>query len=184
MGNEAKVAQRVREFRERLGMSPAELAEKCGIDAVVLASVESGEVIPALGVMAKIARALGQRIGTFMDDQYRPDPIVTRRADACASAGEVGMLGYAAHSLAAGKSDRHMDPYRIDLVADGSARTSSHEGEELLICIEGEVELVYGEQRLTLAPGDTAYYNSVVRHSVRALGGKPASIYGVVYLPA
>ena len=60
---------------------------------------------------------------------------------------------------------------------------SSHEGEELIICLAGEVELAYGNDRFVLKPGDTAYYNSVAKHSLRALGGRPASIYGVVFMP-
>ena len=76
-----------------------------------------------------------------------------------------------------------MDPFRIEFAADGVNEVSSHEGEELIICLAGEVELAYGNDKFLLKPGDTAYYNSVVKHSLRALGGKPASIYGVVFMP-
>ena len=38
----------------------------------------------------------------------------------------------------------------------------------------------YGSGKVGKA-GDTAYYNSVVRHGLRALNGQPASIYGVVF---
>jgi quercetin dioxygenase-like cupin family protein len=45
------------------------------------------------------------------------------------------------------------------------------------------VELQYGNEKFVLKAGDTAYYNSVVKHSLKALGGKPASIYGIVFMP-
>ena len=45
------------------------------------------------------------------------------------------------------------------------------------------MELTYGNDKSVLKPGDTAYYNSVVKHGLRALGGKPASIYGIVFMP-
>jgi quercetin dioxygenase-like cupin family protein len=121
-----------------------------------------------------------------MDDQFKPDPIITRAADiesAKVSKEGVNSLGYASHSLAIGKPDRHMDPFRIEFDANGVDELSSHEGEELIICISGEVELTYGDEKQVLAPGDTAYYNSVVKHGLRALGGKPASIYGIVFMP-
>ena len=76
-----------------------------------------------------------------------------------------------------------MDPFRIEFAADGVDELSSHEGEELIICIAGEVELIYGNDTHVLKPGDTAYYNSVVKHGLKALGGKPASIYGIVFMP-
>jgi transcriptional regulator with XRE-family HTH domain len=181
-----KVGDRIRTYRERLNMSVYDLAQKSGIDEKVINSIEKGEVLPALGVLTKISRALGQRLGTFMDDQFKPDPIVTRAADV--EAGKVAKegvntLGYSSHSLAIGKPDRHMDPFRIEFEADGVDEVSSHEGEELIICLAGEVELTYGPDKTVLKPGDTAYYNAVVKHGLRALNGQPASIYGVVYMP-
>ena len=186
MFKESSVGKRIRTYREKLDMSVFDLAQKSGIDEKVINSIEKGEVLPALGVLTKLSRALGQRLGTFMDDQFKPDPIITRakdlEANAVAKEG-TNVLGYASHSLALGKPDRHMDPFRIEFAADGVDEVSSHEGEELIICIAGEVELTYGNEKSVLMPGDTAYYNSVVKHGLRALGGKPASIYGIVFMP-
>ena len=186
MFKESSVGKRIRTYREKLDMSVFDLAQKSGIDEKVINSIEKGQVLPALGVLTKLSRALGQRLGTFMDDQFKPDPIITRakdlEANAVAKEG-TNVLGYASHSLALGKPDRHMDPFRIEFAADGVDEVSSHEGEELIICIAGEVELTYGNEKSVLMPCDTAYYNSVVKHGLRALGGKPASIYGIVFMP-
>lgn len=186
MFKESSVGKRIRTYREKLDMSVFDLAQKSGIDEKIINSIEKGQVLPALGVLTKLSRALGQRLGTFMDDQFKPDPIITRakdlEANAVAKEG-TNVLGYASHSLALGKPDRHMDPFRIEFAADGVDEVSSHEGEELIICIAGEVELTYGNEKSVLMPGDTAYYNSVVKHGLRALGGKPASIYGIVFMP-
>ena len=186
MAKETSVGKRIRTYREKLEMSVYDLAQKSGIDEKIINSIEKGQVLPALGVLTKLSRALGQRLGTFMDDQFKPDPIITRAKDlASARVAKEGVneLGYSTHSLALGKPDRHMDPFRIEFAADGVDEVSSHEGEELIICIAGEVELTYGNDKSVLKPGDTAYYNSVVKHGLRALGGKPASIYGVVFMP-
>ena len=186
MSRESSVGKRIQIYRERLDMSVYDLAQKSGIEEKVINSIEKGQVLPALGVLTKISRALGQRLGTFMDDQFKPDPIITRAEDLDAKSVKkegTNALGYASHSLALGKPDRHMDPFRIEFAADGVDEVSSHEGEELIICIAGEVELTYGNDKSVLKPGDTAYYNSVVKHGLRALGGKPASIYGIVFMP-
>ena len=187
MESESKVGSRIRTYRENLDMSVYDLAQKSGVDEKLVNAIEKGQVLPALGVLTKLSRALGQRLGTFMDDQFKPDPIITRARDLeAANVTKEGTneLGYASHSLALGKPDRHMDPFRIEFAADGvNEEASSHEGEELIICIAGEVELTYGGETVTLGAGDTAYYNSVVKHGLRAVGGKPASIYGVVFMP-
>ncbi len=186
MAKETKVGERVRMYRERLDMSIYDLSQKSGISEDVINSIEKGEVLPALGVLTKLSRALGQRLGTFMDDQFKPDPIITR-ADQLSSVkvaheGE-NPAGYAYYSLAIGKPDRHMDPFRIEFTANAPTSPSSHEGEELIIVLDGTIELTYGPETTVLHAGDTAYYNSVVTHSLRALDGKPASIYGIVFLP-
>ena len=187
MDKAKKAGERIRNYREQHGWSVWDLSQRSGVDEKVINAIEKGEVMPALGVLVKLSRALDQRLGTFMDDQFKPDPIITRAADIEAKkvAGEgVNTLGYASHSLALGKPDRHMDPFRIEFSADGVDSLSAHEGEELIICIAGEVELTYGPDTTVLKAGDTAYYNSCVRHGLRALGGKPASVYGVVFMPA
>ena len=181
-----KVGARIRSYRENLGMSVEELAAKSGVSREAVEDVENGKVLPALGALTKLSRALGQRLGTFMDDQFKPDPIITRADDIESNkvAGEgMNVLGYASHSLALGKPDRHMDPFRIEFAADGVDAVQHHEGEELIICLAGEVELTYGPDKTVLKAGDTAYYNSCVRHGLRALNGQPASIYGIVFMP-
>ena len=106
-----------------------------------------------------------------MDDQFKPDPIVVR-------AGEKSL------SLAAGKPDRHMDPIRVVLPANASHDPVSFEGEAFVVCFDGEVELIYGGERTVLEPGDSAFFNSIVKHTWRAIGGQPATVYAVIYQPA
>jgi len=162
------------------------LAEKSGVSAGVIAAVEAGEVYPALGILVKLSRALGQRLGTFMDDQYHSDPVIVR---AEARTGErtshkAGVSeGFSYFPLGRGKPDRHMEPFYIDIAADAKAHYSSHEGEEFIVVISGEVELAYGSETQLLKPGDSAYYNSVVQHRVKAANGQPAKIYAVVFMP-
>ena len=186
MAKESKVGERIRMYRERLDMSIYDLSQKSGISEDVINSIEKGEVIPALGVLTKLSRALGQRHGTFMDDQFKPDPIITRAGELdavkVAHSGKTE-AGYSYYSLAVGKPDRHMDPFRVEFAPDAKPMQSSHEGEELIICISGKVELTYGNETTVLEPGDTAYYNSVVKHVLKSADGNPASIYGIVFMP-
>ena len=183
MAKEAKVGERVRIYRERLDMSIYDLSKKSGISEDVINSIEKGEVLPALGVLTKLSRALGQRLGTFMDDQFKPDPIITRAGELDAVKVAHSGKTEAGYSLAVGKPDRHMDPFRVEFAPDAEPMQSSHEGEELIICISGKVKLTYGNETTLLEPGDTAYYNSVVKHTLESADGQPASIYGIVFMP-
>ena len=46
MANENKVGKRIKTYRENLKMTLADLAEKSGVGAAVIASIEDGEVLP------------------------------------------------------------------------------------------------------------------------------------------
>ena len=72
MSNQYKVGERIRMYREQLEMSVADLSAKSGVSEEIINAIEASEVIPALGVLTKVSRALGQRLGTFMDDQFKP----------------------------------------------------------------------------------------------------------------
>jgi len=181
-----KLGTRIRTYRERLNMSVEDLAKNAGVDASLVRKAEDGEVYPPLGVMVKLSRALGQRLGTFMDDQVRPDPVITRykdRAEETASHKEGAVGKYHYYPLAKGKTDRHMEPLYIVVQPCDDSCTSSHEGEEFVIVVKGDVELVYGKERFILREGDSMHYNSVVPHHLGAANGEAAEIFAVIYTP-
>jgi len=180
-----ELGRRLRAFRERLDLTREDLATQTGLNPELLAAAEEGRTYPPLGMLLKVARALGQRLGTFMDDHYREDPLIVRaderqRATSPHHGAEEGPYRY--FSLGRGKTDRHMEPMFIELEPDQPETPSTHEGEEFVIVVTGEVFLRYGGATHTLLPGDTMYYNSIVPHFVGAKGG-PASVFAVIYQP-
>ncbi len=180
------LSTRIKTFRERLELSQAELARAAGLDVSLVQGIEDEQVYPALGVLVKLSRALGQRLGTFMDDQFRADPLVVRKDDRkeelAPHKGDVP-APYRYFPLGRGKTDRHMEPFFIRIDPHQEDAPSSHEGEEFIIVISGTVLLRYGQRTETLAPGDSTYYNSIMPHSVSAAGDVPAEIYAVVFQP-
>ena len=183
MSDSAKIGKRVKLYREKLEMSVDDLAERTSLPINLIKDIEDGKVSPALGVMVKLSRALGQRVGTFMDDQITADPVITRAADkeeGIASHKESAQGHYRYHPLGAGKADRHMEPFFIKISPTEESTMSSHEGEEFIVVVSGQVELLYGKKTCVLKEGDTMYYNSLVPHCLRAVGGD-AKIYAVIF---
>ena len=89
------------------------------------------------------------------------------------------------YSLGSGKSDRHMEPFYVELLPESekSKDMSSHEGEEFIVVHNGSIEVTYGTDVYVLTAGDSIYYNSIVPHYVSCKGAKTASIYAVLYIP-
>ncbi|GBC60868.1 DNA-binding protein [Desulfonema ishimotonii] len=184
-----KVGQRITKFMEQKGISPEEMVQRTGLEKKFLQLVREEDVYPSLGPLLKIARALGVRLGTFLDDQVSQDPLIIRKSE---RKGEMSMLRAKDkpveskfYSLGRGKTDRHMEPFFIEMLPESGKekKLSSHEGEEFIVVMSGEIEVVYGQDTHTLATGDSIYYNSVVPHHVGCKGEQGASIYAVLYFP-
>jgi transcriptional regulator with XRE-family HTH domain len=184
-----KVGQRIKALMGHKGLSIAELAQRTGLKAELIRLVEEEDVYPSLGPLLKIARALGVRLGTLLDDQVSSDPLIIRRQERTQ---ELSMLrsknapvSLQFYSLGRGKTDRHMEPFFVELLPESAKEKhlSSHEGEEFIVVHSGRVEIVYGKEAHQLDAGDSIYYNSIVPHYVACFGDTPAAIYAVLYFP-
>ncbi len=184
MDNTGKLGLRVKKYREGLDLTREQLAANTGLSIQFIEDVESGSIYPPLGAIIKLSRALGQRVGTFMDDQYIKDPVIVKHdARAEETSSHRGAEGhYRYFPLGKGKTDRHMEPLFIKIGVDEVKELSSHEGEEFIIVVSGKVLVRYGKEDHILSKGDTAYYNSVVPHFIGAVDG-PAEIFAVLYAP-
>ena len=66
--NNSFVGSKIKGIRESKNLSIEEIAESSGLSVDQISSIENGQTMPSLGPLIKIARALGVRLGTFMDD--------------------------------------------------------------------------------------------------------------------
>jgi transcriptional regulator with XRE-family HTH domain len=184
------VGTRVAQIRKSRGLTQDQLAERSQLSAELIREIENGALIPSLAPLIKIARVLGVRLGTFMDDMEHIGPVVTRqgqrsKAVRFAEKSRVSSGALDFYSLASEKSGRHMDPFLVDVLpaSDKEYPLSSHEGEEFIYVIKGRIEISYGKDRHQLNQGDSIYYDSTVAHNVHAQGDDPATILAVVYTP-
>lgn len=189
MSDPSKLGSRVKKWRESQNMSRTDLAEHAGLTEVFIATLEDENLCPSIGPLQKVARALGVRLGTFMDDQVTRDPVITRRDDrdidiAMQRAGDK-RPAFRYHSLAKGKSDRAMEPFFVEISPESEEdrKLSSHQGEEFILVTNGRLKVVYGTESHILEPGDTVYYNSAVPHYVGAEGDETVTIFAVLYQP-
>ena len=186
------VGSKIRGLRETKQLSIEEIAERSGLSAEQIISIENDENLPSLGPLIKIARALGVRLGTFMDDNDALGPVICR-AEEREQKSSISFSNDATdarkhmeyHPLAQQKAGRHMEPFIIDInpTENQEFNLSAHEGEEFIYVMAGEVEIDYGKEKYTLAMGDSIFYDSIVEHHVHGVAGKSAKILAVVYIP-
>jgi transcriptional regulator with XRE-family HTH domain len=121
MPDKNQIGDKIRRLRENQEMSVEELSNASQNSVELLKDIENGELIPSLAPLIKIARALGVRLGTFLDDVPQKGPILVKSGE---SGNVIHFSGKENHpttsaldfySLASGKADRHMEPFIIDL---------------------------------------------------------------------
>jgi quercetin dioxygenase-like cupin family protein/DNA-binding XRE family transcriptional regulator len=184
------LGSKIKDYRGFKQISRSELAQKANLDESQLQSIEEKGIVPSLGHLIKITRALGVRIGTFLDDQDQIGPVVVRAGSGDSSFSfstkdESTREHLNFYSLAQDKTGRHMEPFIFDIEpsAHSDYKLSSHEGEEFIYVLQGKVEINYGKEVYLLNEGDSIYLDSIVAHNVHAAANQRAKILGVVYYP-
>ena len=207
MGNNKIIGAKIKSIRESKQLSTQEVSERSGLSIEQIERIEGNIDFPSLAPLIKIARVLGVRLGTFLDDQSELGPVICRKKDS----NDTNSIGFSNndskarkhmeyHSLSQDKSGRHMEPFLIDVAPSEEGVDfvlSTHEGEEFIYVLEGVLtyylngqenvlypgEINYGKNTYILEEGDSIYYDSIVAHHVHAAADNTAKILGVIYTP-
>lgn len=189
----AIIGQIIRQLREENGISLEELSSRAGISVEKLDKIEKNETNPSLGILIRISRALGAKLGTLLagkDEDHtavitRKDDVIGNLTFAGNEEGRNGHLRF--YAVATDKADRHMEPLVVEIAPGGGAAVpelkSEHSGEEFIYVLDGEATLYYDDQIYRLGPGDSIYYNSVVPHFLANETDRPARVMAVLYTP-
>jgi len=184
------LGEKIKQFREFRQISREDLALNANLDISQLEEIEEKGAFPSLGHLIKISRALGVRIGTFLDDQDQVGPVIVKAGDekkshSFSTKDESTREHLNFFSLAQDKAGRHMEPFIVEIEPskESDYKLSTHEGEEFIYVLEGSIEINYGKELYRINKGDTIYLDSVVAHNVHAAGKQPAKILAVVYTP-
>ncbi|MGN0067528.1 MAG: helix-turn-helix domain-containing protein [Bacteroides sp.] len=184
------VGEKIKSLREEKGLSREELARQSGIGIEQIERIESDIDLPSLAPLIKIARVLGVRLGTFLDEQQENGPVVCRKDEVMNSIefsnnAIQSRKHMTYHSLSRSKADRHMEPFIIDVMPteDTDFVLSTHEGQEFILVMEGTMEITHGRNNYILNEGDSIYYDSIVPHHVHGYKGQAAKILAVIYTP-
>jgi quercetin dioxygenase-like cupin family protein/DNA-binding Xre family transcriptional regulator len=173
---------RVRKMRD---LTIKDLSSRTGIDIDTLERIESSEMIPALGQLARLGRALDMKMGYFISPGIDKPMTVVRKNERqpISRYGETKSMqyGYFYESLAPEKADRLMEPFIVTLVPTETEEFSTHAGQEFLYVLEGEMKVQVGDRVDFLKPGDAVYYDSNQPHFVRCVGTTVTKILAVLH---
>ena len=154
------------------------VANETGFSTEYLEKVESGGIMPPVGTILQIARALDIDSALLLREQ---ESDLTKRISASTKRTE----NYAYKTLTPSVEKKHLKAFQItiDPMQDHSGVGYQHEGEEFVYVLSGKIEVLVGDNVNILDEGDSLHFNSGIRHNLRNLSEKKAILIVVLYVP-
>ena len=172
---ELQLGPRIRSLRQARQVTLRELAERAGVTESFLSQVEREVTSPSIASVQRIARALDLGIADLFVDEP-PLGRVVRRAERRRIA--YNGLNAVDEFLTAGRDGR-LQVILTTLEPGGGTgdEAYTHESdEEVVIVLEGSLDLWVGDEHHLLADGDSITYSSRLPHRNRNPGPERAVI--------
>lgn len=180
---EPELARRVRSLRGQAKLTLQELSARSSIAVSTLSKIENNQLSPTYENIVRLARGLGVDITALFADDL-PAEVTGRRSITRKGAGiRHETANYIYEMLCTDLSRKQMIPAlvevrRNDLVMFGPLL--SHEGEDLLFVVSGEVVLhTQYYEPVRLSAGDCTYFDSRMGHGCVKADDAPATIFWV-----
>ncbi len=186
---ELGIGKKIRELRQKKGLTIHQLSEKTGLSKGLISQIENEQVSPPISTLLKISNALMVELSYFFEEGGPEKKITVVRKNERIVSGRRGIkgninIGYTYEMLAPKKAHKHMEPFIVTFEPKERDEVImfNHEGEEFHFVLEGRVEMITDIQEpIVLEEGDSLYFDSSIHHGFRGLDGKPAKTLVVVF---
>jgi transcriptional regulator with XRE-family HTH domain len=168
------VGPQLRALRQQRGLSLRTLAELCDLSPNTISLIERGESSPSVSTLHRLAMALGVHITAFFEEHAEHMQVVlTRTAERSRS----GSANVVLESLGTGLEEQSLEPFLVTMKpgADSGQQIMVHTGQEMVYCLQGEVEYEVAGQPYRLATGDTLLFQARLAHRWRNPAEVPAT---------
>ena len=154
------IGLRLRNLRVQRGLSLGAVAKTVGISLGFLSAIERSQMSASVGTLRKLARFYKTNILEFFDPSKSNPNLVRPAMRKVLEAGP----GVRMELLAWGNTGMEPHLFRISPSA-GSGDSYSHEGEEFLYVLRGELKIALDTQEYRLKQGDSFYFESGMPHT-------------------
>jgi DNA-binding transcriptional MerR regulator/quercetin dioxygenase-like cupin family protein len=158
-GGASAVGSHLRQLRVRRKSSLAEVARAVGISVGFLSAMERSQMSGSVGTLRKLARFYKTNILDFFDATGSSSRQVRPEQRKVLQAGP----GVRMELLAWGNTV--MEPHLFRVAPDaGSGDSYTHEGEEFMYVLRGELSITLEKEEYRLKAGDSFYFESATPH--------------------
>ena len=157
----ADVANQIRILREQRSLSQRELAEASGLSRNTLSLIERGQTSPTVSTLKRLALALQVDINAFFEHSDRVNIVYTRANQRSSIRLDQVVMA----DLGAGMLKQLVTPLILHLDPDArSGPPITHDGQDFVFCLKGELLYILNEQAFILQPGDSLLFDAHLEH--------------------
>jgi transcriptional regulator with XRE-family HTH domain len=161
------IGARIRKIRRQQNRTLQQIADRVGLTRSMLSKVETDKVVPTVATMSKIAAALGVGASVLLEQGNGQTTVFAPACDNGPDSMVQTERGYRFHTFATRRADKCMQPYLFTArKGEVKPQALSHEGEEFVYMLDGEMKYRVGDVAYTLRPGDSLYFDSEDEHEV------------------
>ena len=179
------IGEQVRRLRFEQRLTQGALAKRAGLNTATICLIEKGKRQGTVTAHGKLARALGLTLSELYAglEERRHRPATMQAAPPKAEAYAHPGLGFAMQPLTTNVLEKRMMPVLVQLEPGGAtiqeqARAGSHT-EKFLYVQTGTIEVRVGEERFTLRPHQSLYFDATQPHQARNTAKQPARLFMV-----
>lgn len=176
------VGARIRYVREVEGVSQRELGRRAGLTHGTIALIEKGRISPSIGSVRKILDALSMTLAEFFSLHIEAESkILFGREELL----EVGTGGVSMKQVGSNLRGRPLQILyeRYPPGTETAARPYSHDGEEGGVVVQGTIDVIVGNQRRRLGPGEAYLFSSRLPHRFHNAGNEECIIVSAMTPP-
>jgi transcriptional regulator with XRE-family HTH domain len=164
--NKLNIGDRIKMLRISQKRTMQEIAEASDLSKSMISKIENNKTVPSVAALVKIAKALGTNISSLLEQEGWVHAIITTRQKAQENLTTTDK-GYAIYPYASEYHEKKMQPF-LFVAKKGEVipHELSHEGEEFIYVIKGQMKMQVGDTEYLLNSGDSLYFNSIQKHGI------------------
>jgi transcriptional regulator with XRE-family HTH domain len=160
------IGTHLRKIRIRQSRTIQEIADKCKLSKSMISKIETNKVIPSVSTLVKLANSLGTNVSALLEENGGLTSVLAHADEVDANLTRTDR-GYHIYPFAAGYKNKKMQPFFF-VAKKGEVKEHhlTHEGEEFIYVLEGQMKFQVGDIEYSLKEGDSLYFDSLEKHQV------------------
>lgn len=180
--NTVELGRKAKALRQARGMTLEDVVSRTDFTVSWLSKLENGLLTPSLDGLVRLAEVLECGVEELVDGLLpRPRVVVTKNGNGRLDGAKNGKNSHDVEHLSEAWRGRGMETAVLHLPKGRtSALPMSEAAERFLHVLDGQVQLIYGDQTEKLGEGDSVYIDARVPHTLHSDTRRRARVLSVL----